>query len=94
MKKIKKIAFCYFIFMFFCIIINFILFFKLYISKSVPFNLAITPFDIYEKYPVVWLNIKKIYVSFCKRNYSVDIFAIIADKKVIRLIRWGESKIT
>lgn len=71
MKKIKKIAFCYFIFMFFCIIINFILFFKLYISKSVPFNLAITPFDIYEKYPVVWLNIKYAYILVAFIAYTI-----------------------
>ena len=70
-KSFKNIALCYFIFMFFCIIINFILFFKLYISKNVPFNLAITPFDIAEKYPIVWKNIKYAYIIVAFIAYTI-----------------------
>ena len=71
MKKIKKFIIYYLLFLLICFIINFILFFKLFISKNVIFDLALTPFDICEKYPEIWLKIKYLYCISCIISYSI-----------------------
>ena len=43
-------------------IINFILFYDIFSSKSVIISFAVHPFDICKTYPKIWLNIKFLYV--------------------------------
>ncbi len=71
MKNIKRILLYYFLFMLLCFIVNFILFFGLFISKKVEFNLAFTPFDIYKEYPDIWLKIKYTYCVSCLIAYTI-----------------------
>ena len=77
MKNIKKLCSCYFLFLFICFLINFVLFFGLFISKSVIFNLAFTPFDICLKYPRIWFNIKCSYVLSCFIAYTILFKSVI-----------------
>lgn len=54
-----------------CFFINFILFFGLFISKEVIFNLAFTPFDICREYPNIWIKIKYSYCITCFFAYTI-----------------------
>ena len=77
MKNIKKLCSYYFLFLCICFLINFVLFFGLFISKSVIFNLAFTPFDICLKYPRIWFNIKCLYVLSCFIAYTILFKSVI-----------------
>lgn len=71
MKNIKKIFLYYLFFMAICFFINFILFFGLFISNEVMFNLAFTPFDICKEYPNIWIKIKYSYCASCFLAYTI-----------------------
>jgi len=77
MKNIKKIFSYYIVFLSICFLINFILFFGLFISKNVIFNLAFTPFDICLEYPTIWFNIKCSYLISCFISYTILFKSII-----------------
>lgn len=76
MKKNKSVLVSFLLFIFICFILNFILFFGVYISKSVPFTWGIKPFDIAEKYPKIWYRIKILYIISSLVSYSIIFYSV------------------
>ena len=62
-----------FAFLFVFLSISFVLFYPIYTSDTVIISFAVNPFNICEKYPELWLNIKLIYIPISIISYLISI---------------------
>ena len=71
----------------FIMILNFIFFYKIYTSDSVIISFAVHPFNICEKFPDMWLNLKIIYIPITLFSSLIcinHIYSFFFNKKILR----------
>ncbi len=86
----KKIIY-YFVFLIIGTLFILCIFSKIFFTNSVIFPFAIHPFDISQRYPEIWLTIKKLYFIF----YLLTLFILarIIDNRFIKKIDLSEDNI-